>query len=306
MKGLYRVPSITFAALIAAMGMTTQDAHAQLHNLDFESWTTDSISAQVHPDAWSFYSTSLSSDQNGYCYQVTPAQQGDYALGVSVWYYYVKSQAVQKAAYAARPTALDGYYTYTENTVHSLLTNDTLSDTALVSILLTRWNDATLRADTVGYGILPLFASGDYSPFSCPVTYASAAFPDSITIVLDPSIVRRYVDITDFQALSAEGTCSYLTIDALSLQTPTGQVELQADPGFAVYPNPSSGAFTVIHRGSTRTQLAVFNAVGERVYETRATGPRTTIDLSGHPKGIYVMRETGPNGNAQSKRFILQ
>ena len=127
-------------------------SQAQLINPDFEIWDTDSNSMTTYANSW------FPDINNHYCYQASPAQNGNYALGVSVWYYYVKTNAIQKAATTTRPSALEGYYNYTDNVVMSMA-GDTISDTAMVHVLLTKFNNTTQQADTIGYGKIDLFAS---------------------------------------------------------------------------------------------------------------------------------------------------
>lgn len=71
-------------------------------------------------------------------------------------------------------------------------------------------------------------------------------------------------------------------------------VDLTKD--MVVYPNPSSGVFTVQFRVEGYKRIAVENALGALIYEVGLTGISEKIDLSGLAKGAYFMRvEDGIN-----------
>jgi hypothetical protein len=178
-----------FAIICTALGL-----RAQLVNTEFETWDS-TPSGSVYPHQWPLLA-------NQYCVRDSHAYQGSYALQVSVWYYYSKTTAVQKAAINFRPMTFSGYYKYTDNSIKSLVTQDMITDTAIASIYLTKWNLATQQNDTIGIGRVPLFATANYSQFVCPVQYSNADIPDSVTILLDPSLARRYIDASLYNANS--------------------------------------------------------------------------------------------------------
>ncbi len=248
--------------ILYLLAIATTGAKAQLINPDFEDWQTDSNSTTPYASSWL-------QGSNKYCYKETNAQHGSYALQVSVWYYYVKTMAMQKVASSARPLSLEGFYTYTENQVRSLSSNNLVTDTALACVLLTKWNTTTMMADTVGFGKTWLYGGGssnNYMHFSCPINYGSAAIPDSITVVFDPSLVRRYANVTDFQAITSNGKCSYLTIDNVSLQQfPTGiPIQTQNDD-ISIFPNPATDYLQVNSKTTEPHTLYIMDMTGRLV-----------------------------------------
>ena len=56
-----------------------------------------------------------------------------------------------------------------------------------------------------------------------------------------------------------------------------------------VYPNPSSGIFSVTGL-PLNSELTVFNVLGEKVFLHRPNDTFLTIDLAGSPKGIYFIK----------------
>jgi hypothetical protein len=61
-------------------------------------------------------------------------------------------------------------------------------------------------------------------------------------------------------------------------------------PGLAVYPNPTTGQFTVALGNLGRAELSVLDVLGREVLRQTAEGPLATLDLSGQPAGTYLVR----------------
>ena len=56
------------------------------------------------------------------------------------------------------------------------------------------------------------------------------------------------------------------------------------------YPNPSEGRFTVVTNSAKETELEIYNPFGELILKTKLTNQETLLDLSMHPKGVYILR----------------
>jgi hypothetical protein len=63
---------------------------------------------------------------------------------------------------------------------------------------------------------------------------------------------------------------------------------------FRVYPNPTTGKFTLQLLGNSLTSevgVEIYGIMGERVFKTWVTGhERFDIDLSLMPRGIYLVK----------------
>ncbi|MFB1022574.1 MAG: T9SS type A sorting domain-containing protein [Vicingaceae bacterium] len=66
---------------------------------------------------------------------------------------------------------------------------------------------------------------------------------------------------------------------------------------FQIYPNPSNGKYTVEKRASIQT-IAVYNINGQKV---NVELTNNLLDLSEHPRGIYLLRARLENGEVVSK-----
>jgi hypothetical protein len=71
------------------------------------------------------------------------------------------------------------------------------------------------------------------------------------------------------------------------------------DDDFIIYPNPANGIFTLEFNSENNLEksISVIDAVGSEVLRMNdLIGPKTIIDLSSHPKGIYFIKVTGKQG----------
>ena len=66
------------------------------------------------------------------------------------------------------------------------------------------------------------------------------------------------------------------------------------DSNVAVYPNPTQGNVNVAAPGMN--QVSVFNALGQKVYDTPVSTESVTLDLSQYGAGVYMVRVAGENG----------
>ncbi|MES2477980.1 MAG: T9SS type A sorting domain-containing protein [Bacteroidota bacterium] len=262
--------------------------YAQLSNLDFENWDTNPSSLKLYPKDWLLM-------KDSYCKQSAKAQSGNYALMVSVWYYYVKTNVIRREAISEKPMALSGYYTYTDNVVKSLSASEPISDTALVKVYLTHWDNVFKRNDTVGQGNLFLFQSSEYSYFSCPIHYSSTVTPDSVSIIFDPSIVRRYEDGTYFQSISPSGESSFLTIDNLSLESSSKIEESEVRMEISVFPNPTFDYLNIAYKDNEPLSCVITDIVGSVCLSTELKTSRSHLNLTALPSGVYLLKITNAN-----------
>lgn len=294
---------ITLAAML-----TLSSVSGQIVNPGFENWVPTSTAGSLKPAGWSMYGTNklLSGSDESYCQQASPAIDGSYSLVISIWYYYVKSLAFQKTAIAYRPLSLTGLYKYTDNEEVYGLGGESITDTAMVYVALTKWNTLTTHTDTIGYGQLPLFAAAASSPFSCPISYTSAAIPDSITVMLDPSIVRRYQNSTYFQTHDATGKSSYLTIDKLALSDVATGINNITENSFTIYPNPAADNLIIHTPGKGPYNVNVTNMMGSSVYSTAAGGNDIAIPLHSLPAGNYFIALQGHGADVVVRKMLVK
>lgn len=77
--------------------------------------------------------------------------------------------------------------------------------------------------------------------------------------------------------------------------------------GFVVFPNPTSGNFTLSSGGKSNLHydVTVMDLMGKSVLEFEWNGDRQLVDLNSQPKGVYIVRVS--NGSSNSfKKIVLQ
>ncbi|WP_157547598.1 T9SS type A sorting domain-containing protein [Hymenobacter sp. DG25A] len=85
--------------------------------------------------------------------------------------------------------------------------------------------------------------------------------------------------------------------------TVTAATPSRAAALLTLYPNPSSGIVQVKGR---YTHATVLDALGRTVWQqTSQTNGQPTLDLSGLPAGVYLMRLALPDGSVAAKRLVL-
>ena len=73
-----------------------------------------------------------------------------------------------------------------------------------------------------------------------------------------------------------------------------------------IYPNPSNGSFTIDHSLNQQGIISVFTTSGKLVCKmTLDGGDKTTFDMSGEPKGIYLI-ELSCEGVTSVERLIIE
>jgi hypothetical protein len=268
-------------------------ASAQLQNLDFETWDYPINREQLYrnnptgwvcSNRWFGYENALFNSD--FIWPIdTTAQHNEYALRLSVWYNHTKDAALQTAPINYRPTALKGFYKYEDNFVFDQL--DSIVDTAQVIVILSKWNTARAKRDTIGYGKLNIYkATSTFKDFQVPITYSSATESDTIVVFLDPSIVARDVNF-DYRH-GGSGTCSFFTLDNLSLVSgnTTGITDgIIPYLALTVHPNPTTDI--LLFETITGT-MNIYNITGQRV-STFHLKDANSIDVSLLNKGVYFM-----------------
>jgi len=79
--------------------------------------------------------------------------------------------------------------------------------------------------------------------------------------------------------------------------------EINKSNTFSIYPNPTSTGITI--ESSTKGQLTILNLSGQQFITRQITEPKTQIDISTLPSGVYFVRLMGER-TVQIGKFIKQ
>ena len=84
----------------------------------------------------------------------------------------------------------------------------------------------------------------------------------------------------------------------------TDGVDEQTESGIAIFPNPTTSRFTV--EGVGMNHIAVFNLMGQKVYEMYCQGESVDINLGDAEAGIYMVRISTNNGEVTKRISVIK
>jgi hypothetical protein len=100
--------------------------------------------------------------------------------------------------------------------------------------------------------------------------------------------------------LTLEGLFGTLGTDAITVVAPVTAIETQINNAIEIYPNPSSGSFTI---KSPEGKITISNMFGSVVYNISTSGIRY---LNGLLQGIYIVKFTTNAGSRSVKKLIIE
>jgi hypothetical protein len=279
---------------------------AQVQNLDFEQWdfpVTFADPALNRPTGWVCSNRWFGFEEAAYSERMVrpvdaDAQSDQYALSLFTYYNYMKDAAVQTAAIDYRPSSLKGFFKYRENFIIWGVANYT--DTAQVVVELTKWDPVLSKHEIVGKGKFKAYQETNaFTSFEAIIEYTSAAQPDSITILLDPSVLGRYPGM-DLQN-EAHGGRSVFTVDRLEL-TAEGTAtikEMNKNKTLVLSPNP---AVDNISFETMSGEVVVMDVAGKVVLNVHMEDA-SSLDISLLNKGMFTFQIRNESG-IHTSRFV--
>lgn len=265
-----------------------------LPNSGFETIDTSGFPQEWSSDGHGSGSSSLS-------------HSGNFSMSVWNWYYYAKGFALNGFAssylwayqggtpYTQKATRLNGYYRY--DTIDTYSTGDS----AMVAVLLKKYNTITQQVDTIGYGKihLPFYAPSDetFAAFSVDIDdWDSSQQPDSIVVLLLSSL-------NGFCANDDDGNCLYFNVDDLSLETPLGTTDISGNKiETEIYPNPAveNVMLKITTEISGENRISITDAAGKTIDEKtiflNMGINRHEISLENMENGIYFISIQSDSG----------
>jgi hypothetical protein len=282
---------------------------AQVPNGGFETWTT--VSGYDVPTGWDQLNAMTSSMSTYTCMKGTPGTAGASYLklvsktvtgmgvmpGIScsgMLDQSIMTNIVPKYGVPStvRPVSLTGSWQYMAYG----------ADQGHISVLLSKWNIAMNKRDTVSYTnyMLPGMAMS-WATFTIPLTYMTAGTPDSAIILL-----------------SASGTTpvnnSYLYVDNLAFTgaVPTGVLSIaNSTSSMSVFPNPASGSATISYNGASDKEITVLvidmsgRTTLTMIQSVKSGENKFPINITGFAKGVYTIKVVD-GLNTQIQKIIIE
>ena len=268
-------------------------AQHEILNGSFESGT-DSI-----PDNWTL-------DNFGSARTTSFAFGGNYSMSVWNWYYYAVGMTVNGnvsnwsspqieggTPFIYKPVVIEGLYHY--DTTGTFSDNDS----AVVEVLLKKYNTTTQSIDSVGYGKVHLPAtdlSQDWTAFEVHVNdLMPGVNPDSIVIMLKSSI-------DGFCDASLSGNCLYFYVDEIYAAMPLGDKIPIYNQNTAVWPNPMSDVLNFNIPDHEIAKIEIINLNGQVVKRQTITNLET-INVESLKSGAYLV-SIEQNGKKEFHKLI--
>ena len=169
------------------------------------------------------------------------------------------------------------------------------NDTAFISVLLTKWNEAFLKRDTIAYGISSFNGMAhEWFTSSTSLSYKSTGKPDSACIVLSSSGIaalnKSYMYIDNLQ----------FNDSAININTSSAVID-----NVIFYPNPSADYITINTNQQINglTKVNIYNNLGMLVFEKIITEDKMSVNVSAWPKGQYTV-ELKQNSRMMKKLIV--
>ena len=277
--------------LLLAFGALTCSAQFP-HNGGFEDSVM--VSNGYIPSNWSV-------DGFGFGYS-NDAHSGSKAAQIWNWYYYARGWVVNGVSITgydgsgmpvtANPSVLNGWYKYEYGE------NQGAADSAVVEVLVSNAN-----YDTLAYSTMRLGPASTYTQFSLPITYLV------IGEMADSARIRFQSSVAGFCSNASNGTCLYLTVDDLQMETITGvAATMDFEPKVSLAPNPSNGELRIVDGGNDiyPCTLEILDLMGRLVFSESLQPTNDSAIRTGLPPGNYAWRTISANGSMESGKIILR
>jgi uncharacterized delta-60 repeat protein len=74
-----------------------------------------------------------------------------------------------------------------------------------------------------------------------------------------------------------------------------------------IYPNPSNGIYTLqTNEMNDARSISIYSLVGQKLYDTVISSNETTIDVSNQPKGVYLYKVFGKEGETKNGKLVIE
>ena len=290
--------------------ITAFQVHAQIPNASFENW--DNSAGYNVPVGWDNMNAMTSPMSVYTCMKGTPGNAGTSYLklvsqtvsgmgvmpGVAVL-------GVMDMTNMSAPTSMSGVpFTQRPQTLTGM--NQYMAsgtDKGYMSVILTKWNSAMNKRDTIATAWRALFGMQmSWSSFQMPLTYTSTANPDSMMMIMSASGATPasnsylYVDTLAFSGSVAGAT---------GITSPSeGQTVME------VYPNPSSTTMTLLFniQQNITVDIQIVDLTGRiitAIEKHNLIDSRYTIHTSDFAKGAYFVKVEA-NGSTLTKKIVIE
>lgn len=270
-----------FFIVLFMAGSVMLKGQTQMPNADFEGWSA------AFPDNRPLNYNTVDTIGLHSCFKTTDKHGGTYAaklrsLDTTIIIYNVKvpgvatlgrinlsSMTITKGIpFPNKPDNFRGYYKYLPVNV----------DTMSIYLYFWRYNAALQKQDTMGGVVFDTSATiSSYTLFDLPIQWDTnyTGLPDSMNIILLASnTVQNHTS-----AFFDDFSFYYLA---------TGFEQRLDDVLTEVYPNPAKDLITI--NNEIATEISLYTISGALILKREAAEKNYQLDVSGLPRGIYILK----------------
>ncbi len=178
-------------------------------------------------------------------------------------------------------------------------------DSCSAVILLSKWNTAAKKRDTLGYGkMVQRNAVSTYTPFDITINYTSTEISDTMTLLVVSSAGFNVINFMG--SVGQPGTTMY--VDNLTLEYANGiQQVLMPEVAVTTYPNPASDVLHVdLSKQIKNGSLEVYNVSGRLVGSYSLSSANNTIPVYNLVNGVYYFRLVSGKELVNTGSFVIK
>ena len=194
-----------------------------------------------------------------------------------------------------KPLRFKGYYKFEPEN----------GDSCAAVILLSRWNTAAHKRDTIGYGKMVQHSPvPNYTQFDIPVNYTGTGAVDTMTLLVVSSAGFNVIQF--MSSVGQVGNTMY--VDALTLDYPAGiQQVLMPEVGVNVYPNPASDILHIdLTKEVSNGTFEVYSASGKLVGTYGLSQTSNTVPVYSLGNGAYYFRLISGKELVNTGSFVIK
>jgi hypothetical protein len=292
--------------IMLLLSLTTSILYAQndtISNGGFEKW--DTIGAYSNPSYWYSLNELANFGYEPTTKLTTDAHSGNYAVLLET----VAEPTVDlpgvlcggplldanfepdfdhaKYKFTSRPKSIQFYYKVYPG----------LSDTCAMIMILTKWNQTTGFADTVGVAESYFTTTVDtYTLADLEFDYQLSVAPDSAFVIFSTSL-NSYFPVVGGQ---------FYIDDVQLVYNVTGIEDVVSQQSFSVYPNPVNASLTIDAKQVKNATLSLYDNTGKMVYSQQVDQENNTIDLSSYKEGFYLLMLRDENNKTSFQKIMIQ
>jgi hypothetical protein len=285
--------------------------NAQIPNSDFENWTNNGVydmpdnyftSNEVYYAIEQLFGITYPTS----VYKKTPGHSGSFAIAAKnvqettpmmgitdtvPGFAFLYSGSNAGIPFTQRPTALTGYYKFTQGAPGGSPTKDT----ARIYVMLVKSNGPGVDGDSIGGGELKIYqTASSYTTFTINISYIDGfSMPDTLHFGFFSSIQLEEDEFIDAYTIHPS---TELVIDHIALTGVTGVNNPFISSGIQTYPNPAVSSFNIknIPQGASKIEVADFT--GAIVKQVNIFSDFETINTENLSGGLYYYRITNSIG----------